>query len=59
MIHDSKKGLLPFKHGVPLSQDQCSKTFENKYHTKVVSYVCATVAFCMWWYVLGQIFALL
>ena len=23
VMQDSKKGLLPFKHGIPFSQDQC------------------------------------
>ena len=23
VMQDSKKGLLPFKHGIPLSQGQC------------------------------------
>ena len=30
LVHNSKKGLLPFKHGVPISKDQCPKTLEEK-----------------------------
>ena len=30
MMQDSKKGLLPFRHGISLSQDQCPKTPEEK-----------------------------
>ena len=38
VMQDSKKGLLPFKHGVPLSQDQCPKKIEEKYRMKTVPY---------------------
>ncbi|RVW29478.1 Retrovirus-related Pol polyprotein from transposon TNT 1-94 [Vitis vinifera] len=34
VIQDSKKGLLLFKHGMLLSQDQCPKTTEEKDHMK-------------------------
>ena len=30
VTQDSKKCLLPFRHGIPLSQDQCPKTLEEK-----------------------------
>ena len=30
MMQDSKKGLLPFRHEISLSQDQCPKTPEEK-----------------------------
>ena len=38
-MHNSKKGLLPFRHGVPLSKEQRYKTFEEAQHMKTVSYV--------------------
>ncbi|KAL6311867.1 hypothetical protein AAG906_021646 [Vitis piasezkii] len=38
VIQDSKKGLLLFKHGVLLSQDQCPKTTEDKDHMKAIPY---------------------
>ena len=41
MIQDSKKGLLLFKHGMLLSQDQCPKTTEEKDHMKVIPYASA------------------
>ncbi|KAL6336164.1 hypothetical protein AAG906_011046 [Vitis piasezkii] len=37
-IKDSKKGVLPFRHGIPLSQDQCLKTLEEKEHMQSVPY---------------------
>ena len=30
VMQDSKKGLLPFRHGVSLSQDHCPKMTEEK-----------------------------
>ena len=30
VMQDSKKGLLPFRHGISLSQDQCPKTPKEK-----------------------------
>ena len=30
VMHNSKKGLLPFKHRVPLSKEHCSKNFEEE-----------------------------
>ena len=38
MIQDSKKGLLPFRHGIPFSQDQCPKTHEKKECMQSVPY---------------------
>ena len=38
VMQDSKKGLLPFRHGIPLSQDQCPKTLEEKEHMQSVPY---------------------
>ena len=35
----SKKGLLHFRHGVPLSKKQCSKTFEDEQRMKAVLYI--------------------
>ena len=40
-MHNSKKVLLPFRHGVPLSKEQCPKTFEKKRRMNAVSYVLA------------------
>ena len=37
-MQDSKNGLLLFRHGVPLSQDQCPKTTEEKDRMKAVPY---------------------
>ena len=34
----SKKGLLSFRHGIPLSQDQCPKTPEKKECMQLVPY---------------------
>ena len=38
VMWDSKKGLLHFKHGIPLSQDQCPKTPKEKKHLQSVPY---------------------
>ena len=38
VIQNSNKGLLPFKHGNPLSQDQCPKTPEEKEGMQPVPY---------------------
>ena len=40
-MQNSKKGLLPFKHGVPLSNDQRSKTFEEENIIRQVPYASA------------------
>ena len=32
VMQDSKKGLLPFRHVIPFSQDQYPKTLEKKEH---------------------------
>ena len=37
-MQNSKKGLLPFKHGVPLSDDQRPKTLEEKKIMRQVPY---------------------
>ena len=36
VMWDSKKGLLHFKHGIPLSQDQCHKKPKEKEHMQSV-----------------------
>ena len=37
-MQNSKKGLLPFRHGVPLSNDQMPKTLEEENMMRQVSY---------------------
>jgi len=41
IMQNSKKGLLPFKHGVPLSDDQRSKTLEDEKTMRQVPYASA------------------
>ena len=40
-MHNSKKGLLPFKHEIPVSKEQCPKTFEDEQCMKAVPYASA------------------
>ena len=40
-MHNSKKGLLPFKHGIPLSKEQYLKTFEDEQRMKAFPYASA------------------
>ena len=40
-MQDSKKGFTPFRYGINLSQDQCSKTTEEKEYMKTVPYASA------------------
>ena len=40
-MQDSKKGLLPSRHGVPLSRDQCPKTSDEIENMKKVPYASA------------------
>ena len=40
-MQNSKKGLLPFKHGVPLSDDQRPKTLEEENMMRQVPYASA------------------
>ena len=40
-MQNSKKGLLPFRHGVPLSDDQRPKTLEEEKTMRQVSYALA------------------
>ena len=37
-MHNSKKGFLPFRHGVALSRDQCPRTPQEKKHMRLVPY---------------------
>ena len=37
-MQNYKKGLLPFRHGVPLSNDQRPKTFEEENKIRQVPY---------------------
>ena len=37
-MQNSEKGLLPFRHGVPLSDDQRSKTLEEENMMRQVPY---------------------
>ena len=38
-MQDSKKGLLLFRHGIPLSQYQCPETLEEKERMQSLPYV--------------------
>ena len=40
-MHNSKKRLLPFRHGVPLSKEQCPKTIKEERRMKAVPYASA------------------
>ena len=40
-MQDSKKGFLPFKHGITLSKDQCPKTPDEIEKMKAVPYAFA------------------
>ena len=40
-MHDSKKGFLPFRHGISLSKDQCLKTDEETESMKTIPYASA------------------
>ena len=37
-MQDSKKGLLPFRHGIPFSQGQCLKALKKKERMQSVPY---------------------
>ena len=37
-MQDSKKGLLPFRYGIPLSQDQYPKTLDEKERIQSIPY---------------------
>ena len=40
-MQDSKKGFLPFRHGITLSKDQCPKTPDEIEKMKAVPYASA------------------
>ena len=40
-MQDSKKGFLPFRHGITLSKDQCPKKPDKIEKMKVVPYASA------------------
>ena len=40
-MQNSKKGLLPFRHGAPLSDDQRLKTLEEENMTRQIPYAFA------------------
>ena len=40
-MQNSKKGLLPFRHEVPLSDDQRSKTLEDEKTMRQIPYASA------------------
>ena len=40
-IENSKKGLLPFKHGLVFSKEQCPKTQEERSRIEGISYASA------------------
>ena len=50
-MQNSKKGLLPFRHGVPLSDDQRSKTLEEENMMRQVPYASAvgSLMYPMFW----------
>ena len=40
-IGNSKKGLLPFRHGLVFSKEQCPKTQEERSHMEGIPYASA------------------
>jgi len=60
---ESKKKLLPFKHGVPLTKKQCLKTAQEEEQMRVVPYasVVGTIMYAMLcigpdiWFAVGMI----
>ena len=52
-MQNSKKWLLPFRHGVPLSDDQRPKTLEKEKMMRQIPY--ASAVSCMSCYVIDQI----
>ena len=44
-MKNSKKGLLPFRHGVPLSDDQRPKTQEEENMMRQIPYAFAVGSF--------------
>ena len=54
-MQNSKKGMLPFRHGVPLSDDQRPKTLEEENMMRQVPYAFAVGSLNMPCFVLDQI----
>ena len=57
-MQNSKKGLLPFRHGVPLSDDQRPKTQEEVDMMRQVPYASAVGSLMYAMLVLDQIFVI-
>ena len=57
MMQNSKKGLLPFRHGVSLSRDRCIRQLRRKIAQKQYTMLQHWVALYMWYFVLDQTFA--
>ena len=57
-MQNSKKCLLPFKHGVPLSDDTRPETQEEVEMMRQVPYASAWEVSCMPCFVLDQIFVI-
>ena len=57
-MQNSKKGLLPFRHGVPLFDDQRLKTQEKVDMMRQVPYASEWEVSCMPCFVLDQIFVI-
>ena len=52
-MQDSKKGFLPFRHGITLSKDQCPKTLDEIEKMKAVPFA-STVGSLMYSLTLGK-----
>ena len=57
-MQNSKKGLLPFRHRVPLCNDQRPKTLEKENMMRQIPYAFAREVSCMSCFVLDQIFVI-
>ena len=55
---NSKKGLLPFRHGVPVSDDQRPKTLEEENMMRQVPYAFVVGSLMYACFVLGQRFVI-
>ena len=53
-MQNSKKGLLPFRHGVPVSDDQRPKTLEEENMMRQVPYAFVVGSLMYACFVLGQ-----
>ena len=58
-MQDSKKGFLPFRHGITLSKDQCPKKLDEIENMKAVPYASTVEALCMKCFALDLTSALL